>query len=149
MHVVGARFANLESANAALGDIRSSVAIPRSDVAVRPLGSTRYEQPASGFVLAGRFPAIEVERVLGIVERYGGTVLSRHVEQPRSGLSRGSVTPVSSMGRDQRGRPLERHGSHASRNGSTPAPLRGAHQRPRRPAAPMRVRAARSRGSSS
>ncbi len=149
MHVVGARFANLESANAALGDIRASVAIPRSDVAVRPLGSTRYEEPPSGFVLAGRFPPVEVARVLGIVERYGGTLLSKHVEQPRPGLGRGSVTPVSSGSRDQRGHPLERHGPHASRSGSTPAPLRGAHQRPRRPAAPMRVRAARSRGSSS
>lgn len=143
MHVIGARFANLESANAALSEIRASVAIPRADVAVRALGSTRYEQPASGFILAGRFPGVEVERVLGIVERNGGTVLTRHVERPQPVLT-GSRTPALNANREWRGG-LERHGSEASRS-VVPASLRGAHQRLRRPAALWRVRAARGRG---
>jgi hypothetical protein len=146
MHVVGARFANLESANAALSEIRSSVPIPRADVAVRPLGSTRYEQPASGFVLAGRFPAVEVERVLGIVKLNGGTLLSRHVERPHPVLTGSGGTRTSIVSRDERGRALERHGSEASRSEAVPAPLRRAHQRLRRPAAPLRIRAARGRG---
>ena len=145
MLVVGARFANLESANAALGDIRASVAMPPTDVAVRPLGSTRYEQPASDFVLAGRFPAAEVERVLRIVELHGGTLLSRRLERPYSGFA-GSIGAPASAIRDERGRAPERHGSQASRSGAAPPPLRAAHKRLRRPAALMRVRAARGRG---
>ena len=135
MHVVGARFANLESANAALSEIRASVPIPRADVAVRPLGSTRYEEPASGFLLAGRFPAVEVDRVLGIVTLHGGTLMSRRSEAPALNVTR-----------DERGRALERHGLQAPRSRAIPASMRGAHQRLRRPAALMRVRAARSRG---
>jgi hypothetical protein len=145
MHVVGARFANLESANAALGDIRASVSIPRADVAVRPLGSTRYEEPASDFLLAGRFPTTEVARVLGIVERHGGTLLSRRIERPHPALAGSSGRPASNTSRDERGHAPERHGSHASRSGASP-PLRAAHMRLRRPAALVRNRAARARG---
>jgi hypothetical protein len=146
MHVVGARFANLESANAALAAIRASVAIPLADVAVRPLGSTRYEEPASGFLLAGRFPAIEVDRVLGIVESHGGMVLSRRIERAHPGPAGGSGMLALNAARDQRNRAVERHGSQASRGETIPAQLRGAHHRLRRQGALLRVRAARSRG---
>lgn len=146
MDVIGARFANLKSANAALGQIRASVAIPLADAAVRPLGSTRYEEPASGFLLAGRFPAVEIERVLGIVEVHGGTLLTRRVERPQPALTGSSAAPGLNVTRDQRGGALERHATQAPRSGGLPAPLRAVHQRLRRPAAPMRFRAARSRG---
>lgn len=145
MHVVGARFANLESANAALGEIRASVAIPRADVAVRPLGSTRYEEPASGFLLAGRFPASEVERVLGIVEQHGGSLLSKRIEWLASSLS--GAAPASTPRRDQRGEAPEHHGSQASVGRADPAvSVSSEHKSARRPAALLRVRAARSRG---
>ena len=145
MHVVGARFANLESANAALGDIRASVPMPPTDVAVRPLGSTRYEEPASDFLLAGRFPGVAVERVLRIVELHGGTLLSRRLERPYSGFAGSVGVPASAM-RDERGRAPERLGSLASGRGAAPARLRAANKRLRRPAGHVRVRAARGRG---
>jgi len=143
MHVVGARFANLESANAALSAIRASVPIPLGDAAVRPLGSTRYEEPASSFLLAGRFPEAEMDRVIGIVELHGGMLLSSRVEQPHPRLAASSGTRLT---RDERNRALERHGSQASPKTAIPARLQSARQRLRRPAALLRVRAARGRG---
>jgi hypothetical protein len=146
MHIVGARFADLDSANAALGEIRASVAVPRGDVAVRPLGSTRYEAPAADFLLAGRFPEGDVDAVLGIVLQHGGTLLSKRVDWPRSTITGGAgTTPGPGSSRVQRGGPIDRHGAQASRTGATPASQRGAHRRLRRPAALVRVRAARDR----
>jgi len=57
MDVIGGRFTDLHAATAARHAILASVAMPPADVAVRPLGSTRYDQPVEAFVLAGRFPS--------------------------------------------------------------------------------------------
>ena len=145
MYVVGARFANLESANAALGAIRASVPVPLADAAVRPLGSTRYEEPASGFLLAGRFPAAELDRVLGIFELHGGMLLSRRIERPYPGPTGRSRAPALNVTGDERNRARERHGSRASRS-PVSGPLRAAQQRLRRQGALLHVRAARNRG---
>ena len=80
MHVIGARFADEAAAMAALLAVRSSLPVEPGDVAVRPLGSTRYEEPATGFVLAGRFDSADVDAVAAIVVRHGGTVISRRRE---------------------------------------------------------------------
>jgi len=152
MHVVGARFADLGSANAALGEIRARVGIAGGDVAVRPLGSTRYDEPVAAFLLAGRFPAAEVDRVIGIVEQHGGTVLSRSIEWPHpslTGTGGGTGTGATSApgsSRDGRGYAPDRQGAQAPRFGVSPSLRQGGHVRLRRPAALMHVRAARVRG---
>jgi len=142
MHIVGARFANLESANAALAEIRACVAIPREDVAVRPLGSTRYEEPVADFLLAGRFPAGEVDRALGIVEHHGGAILGRRIELPHPSLAATGGTAGPDRVRDERGRAPERHRSPTRPSGTAPASQPGAHRRLPRPGAALRSRAA-------
>jgi hypothetical protein len=105
MHVIGARFADLASALAAMGEIRGRVPVDPGEVGVRALGSTHYEEPAWGFILAGRFAPAVVDAVLAIVEGRGGSVLTHYVER-----SHPSLTPLtaataakgSGPGRDQR-----------------------------------------------
>jgi hypothetical protein len=146
MHVVGARFADLESALAAMGDIRGRVQVGPDELGVRALGSTRYEEPAWGFVLAGRFAAAVVDAVVAIVEGYGGTLLTHYVERPHPSLAR--VNGViggqgSGAGRDQPGRAGERSPSSPHRAPGARGSMRPVLKRWRRPAALLRGRAAR------
>jgi hypothetical protein len=97
MHVVGARFERLGSAKAAVVEVRRRLPMPPGDVAVRPLGSTHYEQPASGFLFAGRFASTYVDAVVEIVRRHGGRLVSWRWERPpreQSGNCPGQATPA-------------------------------------------------------
>ena len=87
MYLVGARFGDLESANAALFDLRASVAVARQDLGLRQLGSLRYEQPVRGHVVAGRFAADDVAAVIAILERHGGEIVFRRAEWRSPGPS--------------------------------------------------------------
>jgi len=80
MHFVGARFANLQMASSALGELRANVAVAPGDLAVRPLGSTRYDVPSDDIVVAGRFEPDDVDAVIGILEACGGAILARQPE---------------------------------------------------------------------
>ncbi len=81
MTVIGARFPNLEKAVAALRAVRARVSVAPDDVAVRPLGSTRYEEPARGFVLAGQFAAGDADVVTEILRRQGGAVFREPADE--------------------------------------------------------------------
>ena len=83
MIVVGARFRALAGARAALRAIRTSVGVAPGDVAVRPLGGTRYETPIDDFVLAGRFDDRDVAAVINAVHANGGRVIERRTDSPR------------------------------------------------------------------
>jgi hypothetical protein len=121
MHVVGARFEHLESAAMALAQIRASVPVPHADVAVRPLGSTRYEEPARDFLLAGRFAASDVERVIEILRTHGGTVLSNRVEwAPAQLASRSAATTGQWTPREHRPWPGDRHAGQPARDRQAP-----------------------------
>lgn len=78
--MVGARFRTLAAAVSALNAIRSAVTIAPGDAAVRPLGSTRYEEPCEDYLLAGRFDDGDVETVAAIVAARGGQVIERRRE---------------------------------------------------------------------
>lgn len=80
MYLVGARFGDLDSANAALVELRGSVAVAPGDLGLRQLGSVRYEQPAQGHVVAGRFESEAVAAVVSIMERHGGEIVFRRAE---------------------------------------------------------------------
>jgi hypothetical protein len=84
MIVVGARFRALAGARAALQAVRRSVAVAPGDVAVRPLGSTRYETVTEGFVLGGRFDDGDVPTVVKILHANGGQIVERRNDVPRS-----------------------------------------------------------------
>ena len=88
MTVVGGRFRAFAGALAALRAVRGSLAVSPGDVAVRPLGSTRYEVPASDFLLAGRFEAPDVDKVVGIIRAHGGRIVERRNELPRALIRR-------------------------------------------------------------
>jgi hypothetical protein len=141
MHVVGARFRDLDSAIAALGAIQARAVVAPGDAAVRPLGSTRYETPARGFLLAGRFAPGDLEAVLEIVRRHGGVVLERRVEWRDAGIAKGgNGKPAPSW--EARGRPSER--GPTTRGKVVHAGHRPPRTRLRRPATGLR-RTARDR----
>ena len=91
MYLVGARFDDLDAARAALFELRELVRPEDDDVGLRPLGSLRYEQPARGLVVAGRFRLTDVDGVVEIMHRHGGEIVFKRAEwrTPRP-QSRGS-----------------------------------------------------------
>ena len=97
MHVFGACFTDHASAAAALVEIRERVTVAPGDVAVRPMGSTNYEAPTQGFLLAGRFADDDVDAVAEIAEAHGGLIIERRLEWPhlRRGAGRRSVGSAS------------------------------------------------------
>ena len=91
MYLVGARFRDAGAANDAIGELRDRIAVEPEDLDVRPLGSLRYERPAVGVVVAGRFEPGDVDSVISIMERHGGEIVFRRTEwrHPRTPASRG------------------------------------------------------------
>ena len=87
MLVIGARFRTVAAARAALRTVRASVSVPEGDVAVRPLGSTRYDAPEDQFLLAGRFEPHDGPAVVAILHSEGGRIIERRDDPPRSNLS--------------------------------------------------------------
>lgn len=60
------------------------MAVAPGDVAVRPLGSTRYEAVTESFVLGGRFDDGDVPTVVKILHANGGRIVERRNDAPRS-----------------------------------------------------------------
>jgi hypothetical protein len=91
MYLVGARFESLEAAKAAIAELRQQTGVEPSEIGLRPLGSLRYDEPARGHVVAGRFGSRDVPGVLEIIDRHGGEVVFKRTEwrRPRP-LSGGS-----------------------------------------------------------
>jgi hypothetical protein len=86
MYLVGARFDDLAPAEAAIAELRERIALGEGDVGLRPLGSLRYEAPAEGLVVAGRFQHDDVDSVVEILEHHGGDIVFKRAEWrlPRS-----------------------------------------------------------------
>ena len=80
MYLVGARFDQLTGAQAALLELRERLELDDADLGLRPLGSLRYEEPAEGLVVAGRFRSGDVDRVTEILQRHGGEIVFRRAE---------------------------------------------------------------------
>ena len=130
MDVIGARFADLSAAMAARDAILAVVAVPSADVAVRALGTTRYDQPIEAFVLAGRFPFAAAQDVVRLMRDHGGVIISRRFEGPATGRQPEATTTGAALGSLAIRPRVER--------------LRAAvRKRLRRPSARLRVRAAR------
>ena len=94
MHVLGARFATLEAAGSALREIHATVDVPAVDVGVRPLGSTRYDAPATEYLLAGRFDDAQIDAAATVVERHGGVLFTLRSESPRERRDALAVAPA-------------------------------------------------------
>ena len=94
MYLVGARFDDLNAAQAALMELGERVEVDEKDLGLRPLGSLRYEEPAQGLVVAGRFGHGDVDEVVDIMRRHGGEIVFKRAEwrTPRP-LSRTSDRP--------------------------------------------------------
>jgi hypothetical protein len=80
MDLVGARFEEMSSAEAALRELRERLTLGDGDVGLRPLGSLRYEAPAEGLVVAGRFQHDDVDQVVRILEHHGGEIVFQRAE---------------------------------------------------------------------
>lgn len=134
MHVVGMRFEDHGSAAAALVEIRDRVPVAPGDIAVRPLGSTRYESPAGGFLLGGRFADADVPAVIQVAEARGGVLVERRLEWPHVNPAPETRTPRLASG----------HARSSERRITRPHAPSTRPKRLRRPAAGMR-RTARDR----
>ncbi|MFL5757026.1 MAG: hypothetical protein ACJ77N_12095 [Chloroflexota bacterium] len=75
MKILAARFPDVVTANAVLADLRQRYDLGDEDALVGPLGSTDYEEPQSGTVLAGRFRADRLADVERLVVERGGEVV--------------------------------------------------------------------------
>ena len=84
MYLIGARFESIEAANTAIAELRQQTRVDPGEIGLRPLGSLRYEEPARGLVVAGRFESREVPGVLEIVARHGGEIVFKRAEWRRS-----------------------------------------------------------------
>ena len=98
MYLVGARFDDLHAAEAALVELGERIEVDEKDLGLRPLGSLRYEDPAEGLVVAGRFGHGDVDEVVEIMRRHGGEIVFKRAEwrTPR---------PLSRTSDRERGRP--------------------------------------------
>ena len=96
MYLVGARFESIEAANAAIAELRQQIPVEPGEIGLRPLGSVRYEEPARGLVVAGRFDHQDVDAVLEIMSRHGGEIVFKRAEwrrpRPVSGSSERSCS---------------------------------------------------------
>jgi hypothetical protein len=77
---IGARFERRDQAIAAMLELRRRFGLAAAEIDVRELGSTAYERPASGTLLAGQFLAHAAKGVIEIITAGGGTVIERRVE---------------------------------------------------------------------
>jgi hypothetical protein len=82
MHVLGARFESHEGAHVALRELRARFDLGERDAEVLPLGSTEYESPSSGLILAGRFREEVARDARALLERLGGTVFVHRDDAP-------------------------------------------------------------------
>ena len=98
MYVMGARFATLAKASAALHDVRAVATVAPGEVAIGPLGSMHYEAPSTGFVLGGRFADGDIQAVIRIIEAHGGSVIEYRpeVSTPAAGRNAALRTTVAS-----------------------------------------------------
>lgn len=80
MYLVGARFGDLDSARAAHAALRAEFEVGPGDLGLHPLGSVRYEEPARGLVVAGRFAFGDVNAVVRLMQRHGGEIVFRRPE---------------------------------------------------------------------
>lgn len=80
MHLVGARFADRDSANATMEELRDQIPVEPGDLGLRPLGSLHYEHPEQGLIVAGRFELADLETVVRIMQRHGGEIVFRRAE---------------------------------------------------------------------
>ena len=83
MYLVGARFDDLERANAAIAELRQRVGVEPGEIGLRPLGSLSYDEPARGLIVAGRFGPRDVPAVLEIVDRHRGEIVFKRAEWRR------------------------------------------------------------------
>lgn len=143
--MIGARFRTFAAARAALRAVRASVAVPAGDVAVRALGSTRYDAPEDQFLLAGRFDPEDAAEITAIVHSQGGRVIER-----RSDTVRGPGAAPDVALRGDGSEPARGPRSRTRLASRPTAPIAGmlrGHVRAdnglRRPSPPLRLRTAR------
>jgi len=77
---IGARFHERDRAVDTMLELRQRFDLGVAEVEVRALGTTRYDEPPPGTLLAGQFPAGEAEQVVGLIEARGGEIVERRSE---------------------------------------------------------------------
>ncbi|HEY2888529.1 MAG TPA: hypothetical protein VGJ17_07925 [Candidatus Limnocylindrales bacterium] len=87
---IGARFEERDRAVETMLELRRRFDLDVADVEVRPLGTTHYDEPPPGTLLAGQFPANDVEAAVGLITASGGEIVERRPE-PDPAASLGAI----------------------------------------------------------
>lgn len=133
---LGARFDDRDSAVAVMHELRHRFGLGIADIEVQALGSTHYEEPSTGTLLAGRFPPTVADDAIESIRAAGGQIVERRLEpDPVVTLAGSAVVADAGDARQRRDRPgrrLERHPSpQPGRSGRAPRHLVRARVRTR------------------
>jgi len=90
---IGARFKERERAVETMLELRERFDLGVAEIEVRPLGTTHYDEPPPGTLLAGQFPAGEAEAAVGLITARGGEIVERRPE-PDPAEAMGSVATL-------------------------------------------------------
>jgi hypothetical protein len=90
---IGARFRDREPAVETMLELRRRFELDVADVEVQPLGTTTYDEPSPGTLLAGQFPADDAEAVVRMITDRGGEIVERRAE-PDPAEAMGSVATL-------------------------------------------------------
>lgn len=77
---LGARFEDRHTALEAMRQLRERFGLDLSDIEIQALGSTHYEEPPSGTLLAGRFRPEVADEAIDLIRRKGGVIVERRME---------------------------------------------------------------------
>jgi hypothetical protein len=100
---IGARFDERDEAVQTMLELRNRFDLGVSDVEVRDLGSTAYEEPPSGTLLAGQFPSPRAEEVVDLIRQHGGAIVERRSEPDPSTTAGGVGLLAPSPPKEERG----------------------------------------------
>lgn len=90
---IGARFRDRDAAVEAMLELRRRFDLEIADVEVQPLGTTSYDEPTPGTLLAGQFPADAADAVVDLIGQRGGEIIERRAE-PDPAEAMGSVATL-------------------------------------------------------
>jgi hypothetical protein len=90
---IGARFLERDRAVETMLELRDRFDLGVADVEVSPLGTTRYDEPPPGTLLAGQFPADDADTIVGVITERGGEIVERRPE-PDPAEAMGSIATL-------------------------------------------------------
>jgi hypothetical protein len=89
---IGARFEDRARALEVMAELRRRFRLHDAAIEVRPLGSTRYDEPSTGVLLAGQFRERDTDAAVELLQQRGGTIVERRTEPDPARVGRSVAT---------------------------------------------------------